>query len=121
MRHSHTAFRPSCPSLRRPKRTSLPVKFATGVIIVLSVLGACLFPSPLRLIMLGNILVTLGFGSAIIALMRREPRDVPHMSLWDQAGILVFIGFAAALLSDSAEWIAYLDGFKSERLASPQK
>ena len=120
MRLSHTTFRFSCPALNRAKRADLSVKFVTGAIIVLSVLVACLFPQPLRVIMLGSILVTVGFGSALIALLRREPRDVPHFSLWDQAGILVFFGFAAALLSDSAEWVAYLDGLKSERISAPR-
>ena len=119
MRLTHTAFRFSCPALNRAKRADLPVKFVTGAIIVLSVLAAWQFPEPLRLIMLGSILVTVGFGSALIALLRREPREVTHMSLWDQAGLLVFLGFAAALLSDSADWIAYLDGMKSERISTP--
>ena len=121
MRLSHTTFRFSCPALNRAKRADLSVKFVTGAIIALSVLVAWQFPEPLRLIMLGSLLVAVGFGSAIVALLRREPRDAPHISLWDQAGILVFLGFAAALLSDSAEWIAYLDGMKSERLANPRQ
>ena len=81
MRLTHTAFRLSCPWLRRAKRVDLPVKFVTGAIIVLSALVAWRFPEPLRLIMLGSILVTVGFGSAIIAYVRLEPRDVPHTYL----------------------------------------
>ncbi len=73
----------------------------TVLVIACAVLIASLFPAPLFMIMFSVILLIPGFGIALVSYIQREPREVAVLTHWDQAGILVFLGFAAALLSEA--------------------
>lgn len=48
----------------------------------------------------GGLLVAAGFSIAAIAWITRSPREDEHVTSWDVAGALVFLGFAAALIAD---------------------
>lgn len=88
------------------------ISVETGLVIVGAVLLASLCPPPLFMIMLSVLLLVPGFAIAFISYLRREPREVAVLTHWDQAGFLVFLGFAVALLSEPADFINYLEEAK---------
>jgi hypothetical protein len=76
--------------------------------------GAKLLASPLVLPVLGTASLVTGF--ALAAILYVSGRRHQH-GAWHLAGALVFLGFAAALLSDGPEAIAQLERMQA-RLAS---
>ena len=87
----------------------------TVLIVVGAVLLALLFPPPMFMTMLSAVLVVLGFSIAANSYFRREPQAVAAATHWDQAGMLLFIGFAVAMLSEPADFIAYMEHGKTAR------
>ncbi len=76
---------------------------------------ALLCPPPLFMPVLSAALVTVGFGIALMSYFGHEQQKLAALTHMDQAGILLFIGFAVALLSDPAEFLTYMDGAKTIR------
>jgi hypothetical protein len=72
------------------------------------VAAAALVPRPLLLPFLGGVLASLALALAVLAQLRREPRDGPGLTTWDVAGLLAFLGSCAAVLGDPEEAVALL-------------
>jgi hypothetical protein len=63
---------------------------------------------PLRLAAMSALLISAGMGAAAIAWLTSVPRDGARWTLWEAAGLLVFLGFAAAIVTDPDEVVSYL-------------
>ena len=81
----------------------------TALKFVAAVAVASFSPLPLFLPVLSMMLLIIGFGTAGSALWRRETRESPLFTRWDEAGLLVFAGFAAAIVCDPIDVLRYLD------------
>ena len=93
---------------KQKKRSERHSEVLTGVTLAMTGFAAVLAPAPVRLIVLSVLLLAAGFGSAIVAYLRGDQHDAVRFTLWDQAGLLVFVGFAAAILADDTSWVPYL-------------
>ena len=72
------------------------------------VAATALVPGPLLLPLLGGVLASLALALAVVAQLRREPRDGPGVTTWDVAGLLAFLGSCAAVLGDPEDAFALL-------------
>ena len=115
MRIIHVA--PEFPRLptHEANRINRRIGLETVAAIIGAVALASFFPQPLFMPMLSAMLVVLGFSIAAISCLRREPQAVAAATHWDQAGMLLFIGFAVAMLSEPAELLAYMEEAKSKK------
>lgn len=100
---------------RQKKHGHLHFELLTGVALAMALVAALLAPSPVRLIVLSVLLLAVGFGSALVAYLRGDQHDAHRFTLWDQAGLLVFVGFAAAILADDTSWVPYVEQLITER------
>ncbi|KAB2917790.1 MAG: hypothetical protein F9K29_09070 [Hyphomicrobiaceae bacterium] len=66
-------------------------------------------PSPLVLPVLSTLLVVAGFSMAAILYLAGSRIGKMSSPAWQIAGALVFLGFAAAILSDSEQALGLLD------------
>ena len=112
MRVLHKTLTLPRPSTIEADRINRWIWVETVLVIAGAVLLASFCPLPLFMIMLSVLLLIPGFGIALISYLRNEPREVAVLTHWDQAGILVFLGFAVALLSEPAEFLTYLEEAK---------
>ena len=85
------------------------LKFAVAVAL------ASFSPQPLFLPVLSLMLLIIGFWTAGASLWRGEVRDVPRYTRWDEAGLLVFVGFAAAIVCEPMDAVRYLDQLEMRR------
>ncbi|MBX9592202.1 MAG: hypothetical protein K2X43_23160 [Hyphomonadaceae bacterium] len=83
----------------------LPLLVAGGAFIVL----AKLLAGPLALPLISLLLVTSGFLVATALLLTGSRIGKSHTTAWVIAGALVFLGFAAALVSDGHDALARLE------------
>ena len=115
MRIAHVDFRMPQMRPKRKKRSERYFEVLTGTTLAIALIAAFLAPAPVRLIVLSIILLAAGFGSAIVAYLRGDQHDAHRFTLWDQAGLLVFIGFAAAILADDTSWVPYVNQMIADR------
>jgi len=92
----------------------LPLLVAGGAFIAL----AKLLAGPLALPVLSLLLVGTGFLVAAVLLLTGSRIGRSHKTAWVIAGALVFLGFAAALLSDGHEALARLERMQAHGIAS---
>jgi hypothetical protein len=85
---------------------------AGAVLLAAKTLGG-----PLALPALGLLLLISGFAVAIALYAAGGRTGRGHHGAWLAAGALVFLGFAAALLSDGQEALAYLERLHAFRTA----
>lgn len=83
----------------------LPLLVAGGAVITL----VNLLAGPLALPLLSLLLLGAGFGLAAALLLTGQRVGQGRGTAWVVAGAVVFLGFAAALLSDGPEALAQLD------------
>jgi hypothetical protein len=82
---------------------------ATALVVAATLLSAALLPSPLVLPALAILFVCAGFATAAgLCLSGHRMQPVRHPA-WDLAGLLVFMGFAAAILTDVKDALAAFD------------
>ena len=92
----------------------LPLLVAGGAFITL----AKLLAGPLALPLLGFLLVGIGFLVATALFLSGSRIGKRHKTAWIVAGACVFLGFAAALLSDGPEALAQLERMQTYGIAS---
>ena len=85
------------------------LKFAAAVAL------ASFSPQPLFLPVLSLMLLIIGFGTAGSALVRGDTRESPLFTRWDEAGLLVFAGFAAGIVCEPMDALRYLDQMEMRR------
>ena len=91
------------------RRDNQRIAINTLLVLAATIVGAAHVPGPLFLPALSVLLLVCGFAIVLYAFIRREAQEVPTLTHWDQAGFLLFVGFAASMLSDPGEMIAYFD------------
>lgn len=92
----------------------LPLIIAGGATIAL----AKVLAGPLALPLLSLLLLGAGFVVAVALLVAGSRIGKSHKTAWIIAGALVFLGFAAALLSDGPEALALLERMQAHGIAS---
>ena len=92
----------------------LPLLVAGGATITL----AKLLAGPLALPLLSLLLLGAGFVVAAALLLAGSRIGQRHKTAWVIAGAFVFLGFAAALLSDGPEALAQLERMQAHGIAS---
>jgi hypothetical protein len=95
----------------------LPLLVAGGAAITL----ANLLAGPLALPLLSMLLLGAGFVVASALFLAGSRIGKGHKTAWMLAGALVFLGFAAALLSDGPEALAQLERMQAHGIASAAK
>ena len=92
----------------------LPLLVAGGAVIA----AAKLLAGPLALPLLSMLLIGAGFVVAAALLLFGSHIGPGRNGAWMAAGALVFLGFAAALLSDGPEALAQLERMQAHGIAS---
>jgi hypothetical protein len=94
---------------RRPHAAPFDWVMITALLAAVIFLLAAVLPTPLVLLALSVLFVGIGFGTAAALYLAgyRMERD-PHRG-WEIAAVLLFLGFAAAMLADTREVLAVLD------------
>jgi hypothetical protein len=100
MRRHKTAGVSAYRQLRALLQPHLALAGMTAIAALPLFLLASLLPRPLVLPVLCLIAIGSAAIVACIAWSRNSARDSQHVTAWDVAGALAFIGFAAAMLSD---------------------
>jgi hypothetical protein len=90
-------------SARRP--------WLTACLLAGALAAASFAPLPVVLPVASVVLVLSGCAIAAYSWFRSERRDVAGFTRWDQAGLFVLAGFAAALIGDSAETLSFIEAF----------
>lgn len=91
------------------REIDIAIKFVVAVAV------ASFSPLPLFLPVLSMMLLIIGFGTAGSALLRGDTRESPLVTRWDEAGLLVFAGFAAVIVCDPTDALRYLDQLEMRR------
>lgn len=95
----------------------LPLLVAGGALVTL----AKLLAGPLVLPLLSMLLLGAGFVLAAALMLAGRRIGQGRGTAWTVAGAFVFLGFAAALLSDGPEALAQLDRMQTHSIASAGK
>lgn len=85
---------------RRPVRPDRQGLGVLGVGLLLTLVALPMAGASFALLLASPLLLLAGFAIAVTAWLRRLPWDGHGVTRWDLAGLLVLLGFAAALLSD---------------------
>jgi hypothetical protein len=90
---------------------------AWAALLLLAAFGAALgaLPRPLVLPALCFTALAIAAGVAYIAWRRPMPRDAGHVTYWDIAGALTFLGACAATLSEPDQLIPLLEAPRQGR------
>jgi hypothetical protein len=81
---------------------------------------AAALPTPLVLPALSILLVTVGFVSAAALYLAGHRLTTDRHPGWELAGVLIFLGFAAGMMSDTQDALAVLDRMIGPATASAQ-
>jgi hypothetical protein len=82
-----------------------------AILLAAALAGASFAPHPLVLPIVSALLVLCALLAASHAWFTGERRLAAEFTRWDQAGLLMFAGFLAALTGDSAETIQFMETF----------
>jgi len=97
----------SAPIQRRLGRDTFVLLALTGFVVVLV---ARMAAPPIVMLVTSLALLVAAASLALGAWMRGAKREEAHyVSAWDWAGLLILLGFAAALVSDSMELMTSLE------------
>lgn len=77
-----------------------------------------MIPAPLLLPLFSIVAVIAAFSIAFFAWIRAAARRTEHVNAWDISGALLFVGFAAALLSNPESALAFFEQANELRTAS---
>ena len=92
----------------------------TGALAAAAAGLAAALPTPLVLPALSILLVTVGFAGTGVLYIRGHRLTRDRHPGWELAGVLVFLGFAAAMMTDTQEALAVLDQMIAPATASTQ-
>ena len=108
------------PAVDQPSGRPLAWAFLAGTFAAVAILALAQPPPALVLPALSALLVASGFGLAATSYaIGSRQRD--GMGNYELAGALVFIGFAAALLTDSEQALALFERMEAQGLAALTK
>jgi hypothetical protein len=100
------------------ERRSIRRQWECAILLSGALAAASFAPHPIVLPIVSVVLVAAATFASGYAWMRSEQRTAGEFTRWDQAGILVFAGFAAALTGDSAEVLQFMESLGEARIAS---
>ena len=107
MRDIHRSLPDS--SLGNEERCSARRQWECALLLVGALAAASFAPHPLVLPIISVLLVLAAVLAAGYAWLHSEGRAQGEFTRWDQAGILIFAGFTAALTGDSAEVMQFME------------
>jgi hypothetical protein len=116
MRDSHRRLRSV--TAGTDERRSMRRQWECAILLSGALAVASFAPHPIVLPIVSVVLIVAAAIASGYAWFRAEPRLVGEFGRWDQAGILVFAGIAAALTGDSAEVLQFLESLAEPRIAS---
>jgi hypothetical protein len=116
MRDNHGALHSQ--TLENAEKRSVRRQWECAVLVAAALAAASFAPHPIVLPIVSVVLMLLAASAAGYAWARSEGRHAGEFTRWDQAGILAFAGFVAALTGDSAEVLQFMESFSGPRLAS---
>jgi hypothetical protein len=99
------------------ERRSVRRQWECAILLSGALAAASFAPHPIVLPIVSVVLIVAAVIASGYAWFRAEPRLVGEFGRWDQAGILVFAGIAAALTGDSAEVLQFLESLAEPRIA----
>jgi hypothetical protein len=105
-------------TLEKAEKRSIRRQWECAVLVAAALAAASFAPHPIVLPIVSVVLMLLAGFAAGYAWLRSEGRLAGEFTRWDQAGILAFAGFVAALTGDSAEVLLFMESFTEPRLAS---
>jgi hypothetical protein len=109
---------PRSATLDSSERRSLRRQWECAILLTGALAVASFAPHPIVLPIVSVVLIGVAAVLSGYAWLRAERRLAGEFGRWDQAGILVFAGFAAALTGDSAEVVQFLETLAEPRIAS---
>ena len=109
MRGIHGRLRSS--AVDTAERRSVRRQWECATLLAGALAAASFAPHPIVLPIVSIVLVLSAALAAGYAWLRSERRMAGEFTHWDQAGILIFAGFVAALVGDSAEVVQFVEGF----------
>lgn len=94
-----------------PPESTLPLGRLSSIVVVsliscLLVIDALTHAQPLALPLLSAALTIIGFAWAAIIMLGRSETSLPDRLVWPS--LILFFGFAAAMLSDADQLVAHL-------------
>ena len=103
-------YRESPNTEEEARRRSKLVLFRLGMLAVFAVVFAALAPGPLFPAALQVMLFITAIGSAVTAVLLREPPLSPHLTHTDQAALLLLAALVAGWFIDPAAIEQHLEG-----------
>src|SRR5262245_24438640 len=91
------------------------------VIAALSALATLRLPTALILPALSTLLVFSGFGLAVVSYLKGLRTGHVSTDCYTVAGLLVCLGFAAALITDADQTLAFIEEMEAHELAGLAK
>ena len=116
MRETHEALRSR--TVETAAKRSIRRQWECAVLLSGALAAASFAPHPIVLPIVSVLLMLLAGCAAFYAWARSEGHPAEEFTRWDQAGILAFAGFVAALTGDSAEVMQFMESFTGPRVAS---
>jgi hypothetical protein len=101
----------------KAERRSIRRQWECAILLSAALAAASFAPHPIVLPIVSVLLVLSAALAAGIAWFRSETRPAGEFARWDQAGILLLAGLAAALVGDSAEVVQFMEHFADRRFA----
>jgi hypothetical protein len=98
-------------TLENAEKFGIRRQWECAVLLAAALAAGSFAPHPLVLPIVSVLLVLCAFLAATRAWLTGERRLASEFTRWDQAGLLMFAGFLAALTGDSAETMRFMETF----------
>jgi hypothetical protein len=98
-------------TLENAEKLGIRRQWECAILLAAALAAASFAPHPLILPIVSALLVLCALLAASHAWFTAERRLVGEFTRWDQAGLLMFAGFLAALTGDSAETMRFMEAF----------
>src|SRR5262245_49740181 len=105
-------------TVEKAEKRSIRRQWECAILVAGALAAASFAPHPIVLPLVSVVLMVLAGCAAGYAWVRSEGQPRGEFTRYDQAGILAFAGFVAALTGDSAEVLQFIESFSEPRLAS---
>jgi hypothetical protein len=105
----HSFGRVQSAALNLAERRSIRRQWECALLLAGSLAAASFAPHAIVLPIVSAVLVIGAFLAAGLAWLLSESRAAGEFTRWDQAGVLIFAGFVAALTGDSAETLQMME------------
>lgn len=109
----HGSLRPA--AFHHAERRSIRRQWECAILLAGALAAASFAPHPIVLPIVSVLLVVSAGLAAGYAWFQAEARSAGGFTRWDQAGILAFAGFFAALTGDSGEVLQFMESFAEAR------